>query len=80
MEKDDFLLKSISYSWIDYFVIDQFFESSEEKYWINKIYKNSRLISKKMEKNTLDKKSEDLKKELFDFFKVEKNEYKNKNY
>ncbi len=80
MEKDDFLLKSISYSWIDYFVIDQFFESSEEKYWINKIYKNSRLISKKIEKNTLDKKSEDLKKELFDFFKVEKNEYKNKNY
>ena len=67
MENEDFLLKSVSYFWRNYAVVDKKYKSANGNYWINKIYKNNKLVLEKKEKSDVDKTVKDLGKELFNF-------------
>lgn len=67
---DDVLLKSVSCTWLDYFAVDKKFESVNGNYWINRIYKNYKLIFEQKEKSDVDKTISDLRKEIFDLIKI----------
>lgn len=68
MEKNkDFLLKSISFHWKNYVVVDYKYESSEGCYWKNVIFKNEKIEYSEIVKSNVDKTFGDLKKELFKF-------------
>lgn len=41
---DDVLLKSVSCAWLDYLAVDKKFESVNGKYWINRIYRNYKIL------------------------------------
>lgn len=67
VENNGFLLKSVSYFRRNYVVVDQKFKSEDGIYWINRIWRNRKVIFETIEKTDVDKNPDDLKKELLSY-------------
>lgn len=65
--KNDVLMKSVTFSWKKWLVIDRKYDGPFGVFWVNFIFENNKLIFRTVEKSNVDKNVSDLQKELFKY-------------